>query len=563
MSNRRQFLKTSVASAGALAALSSGVLSSSNVSAHTGTTSTTGFIKVPTDGTDVRGLNLQQAFNRRWFGSSVEFIYLCFNSEGVMDALKDIIPTYGSAFTIRGGGHCYENFVFNRNVRAVVDISPMNSIEEDSSGAVVMEAGGTNWEAYKWLSKRGLCLPAGSCYSVGLGGHICGGGYGVLSRLFGLTVDWLSAVTVVTVNASGVPSIQTVSASSSTQEEKDLFWVHTGGGGGNFGVITAYHFDNLPTAPEIALVGVNSYDWSSVTPSTFESFLDEYADVISTATVPREFFGLLKLNHISAGGQFALVYQLVNSPSLPNAADLETAATDITSRLDAIVPSVASTSPIIGHPAWLGASAAKVNSSIYSFYEALQFLNGSGVNQRGKYKSAYMKKAFPADQSQKIYDWLHDVTTVDQDYTTQTLVQVDTYAGAINDRTPTDTPIPQRDSIMKLQYQAYWDQHDIDIGAPDCTQGIDLVNWMNAAYNDIYSATGGFPDPTQDKTDTVDGCYYNYPDSELANTQSGRDFALELYFGSNFKTNTRNLQQIKATWDPGNYFNHPQSIPLP
>ena len=560
---RRNLLKSAVA-ASATAGLGSIVGSTSALAQTTGgnCSNQTGFIKVPTDGSDVRALGLQRGFNRRWYAHDCLFIYLCYDEAGVVGALQDVI-SLGYQFSIKGGGHCYENFVCNDDVKAIIDISPINDIQLDATtGAVTMGAGGTNWEAYKWLSKQGLCLPAGSCYSVGLGGHICGGGYGLLSRLHGLTVDWLSAVTVVTVGADDTPTVRTVSANSSDPNEQDLFWAHTGGGGGNFGVITSYEFSNLPAMPELARIYVYTYNWSDFTLATFKQFLLAYYHLASTN--PREYFGLLKLNHISAGGQFSLVAQYVTSSDYPTANDLQVIVNNMNNQLSQIATPVTRTTPIIGHPGWLGepGTAGSDFHSVYTFYEAMQYLNGSGANQRGKYKSAYMRKTFPDTQAEKIYNWLHDTTSLPESLTSQTLVQVDTYGGAINDKAPTDTAVPQRDSVMKLQYQAYWAQDESKPGDPDSGDGLALVNWMNAAYADIYSETGGFPDPALDTTNTVDGCYYNYPDSELT-TQQNIDYAMRLYFLDNYKSNPRNLQNIKSVWDPENHFHHPQSIPLP
>ena len=88
-------------------------------------------------------------------------------------------------------------------------------------------------------------MPGGSCYGVGAGGHISGGGYGVLSRLHGLTVDWLSAVDILTVDAKGNVEQRRVDS----KHEPDLFRACCGAGGNNFGLITAYYFDKMPVAP--------------------------------------------------------------------------------------------------------------------------------------------------------------------------------------------------------------------------------------------------------------------------------------------------------------------------
>ncbi|MCF2436876.1 FAD-binding protein [Streptomyces thinghirensis] len=85
----------------------------------------------------------------------------------------------------------------------------MNRVYFDASmDAYCVEAGATNWQAATQLYRTsGRALPGGSCYSVGSGGHISGGGYGLLSRQFGLTVDYLYAVEVVTVADGKTPKV--------------------------------------------------------------------------------------------------------------------------------------------------------------------------------------------------------------------------------------------------------------------------------------------------------------------------------------------------------------------
>src|SRR5690606_2126755 len=86
-------------------------------------------------------------------------------------------------------------------------------------------------------SRWGVTVPGGICLGVGMGGHVTGGGYGPLSRKFGLVADHLAGVEVVTVDADG--SARTVTAMKDGPEH-DLWWAHTGGGGGNFGVVTRF-----------------------------------------------------------------------------------------------------------------------------------------------------------------------------------------------------------------------------------------------------------------------------------------------------------------------------------
>jgi hypothetical protein len=74
-----------------------------------------------------------------------------------------------------------------------------------------------------------------------LGGHVSGGGWGWLTRRDSLIVDHLYGVEVVVVDANG--AVRTVVATREANDpNRDLWWAHTGGGGGNFGVVTRYLF---------------------------------------------------------------------------------------------------------------------------------------------------------------------------------------------------------------------------------------------------------------------------------------------------------------------------------
>jgi hypothetical protein len=109
--------------------------------------------------------------------------------------------------------------------------------------------------------------------------------------------------------------------------------------------------------------------------------------------------------------------------------------------------------------------------------EATQTLNGSGPNQRGKYKSAYMTKPFPDDQIDAIWANLKYPSFVNS----QALLQVDSYGGQVNAVLPGATAVAQRSSILKLQYQTYWTEPDQD----DAN-----LRWIASFYEAVYAQTG-------------------------------------------------------------------------
>jgi hypothetical protein len=204
---------------------------------------------------------------------------------------------------------------------------------------------------------------------------------------------------------------------------------------------------------------------------------------------------------------------------------------------------------IVGHPVYL---AMPVSYQDLRWFQAVQTLSGSGPNRKGKFKSAYMRDSFPDDQIRTIYKYLTWTPPEGIDMT-QSLLQVDSYGGQINTVARQATAVWQRSSIFKLQYQTFW--QDPDSGPSPI--GDVHIGWINDFYRDVYAEYGGIPDPSRDPKNNVDGCYINYCDADL-NNYGGVAKALSLYYGGNLPR----LIQAKRQWDPLNYFQNRQSIPL-
>ena len=519
-------------------------------------------------------LSDRQGFDRRWFASNLQEVFVPTSLESVAECLSQAIARHGDAVKVVSGRHCYENFVYNPSTAAVLDLSGLHQVGYDRERQLFfVDAGCENWTIYRsLLNGYGKTLPAGSCYSVGAGGHVSGGGYGLLSRLHGLTVDHLHAVDIAVWDGPrGEARLLHVSQQSSDPDERDLFWALRGAGGGNFGVIARYYFADLPEAPSHAALWTLAWNWSDMPLPAFRALLAEYVDLMQE--LPEHCFTLLKLNH-QAAGQLALVLQVASPPVLSRAAagadlsrQVRRQVDSLQARFGSIAPAVPLRTPLVGHLGRLQALPPSMEAQQLTYLEALQTLNGSGPNQFGSYKSAYMTQAFPDEQVEAIHHWLQVVPEgLQAADMTQSLLQVDSYGGAINRIAPEATAVPQRSSILKLQYQTYW-TNDAAPGEserePYLSQETAHVAWINGMYADVYRASGGTPDPAKDPSGTVAGCYYNYPDCALGTHANGRiDQALWLYFLDNFRRNPRNLVAVKRRWDPGNLFHHAQSLPL-
>ena len=122
------------------------------------------------DDADLRFPSLSLGFNMRWRSSNCERIYLTNTPEGVRQAVDETISLYGAGKTkIMSGGHCYENFVFNEDTFAVINVTPLLDWGYDEEHeAYFLSSGDTNWGAFKKIFRHlGKVLPGGSCYSVG------------------------------------------------------------------------------------------------------------------------------------------------------------------------------------------------------------------------------------------------------------------------------------------------------------------------------------------------------------------------------------------------------------
>lgn len=206
------------------------------------------------------------------------------------ESVSDIGPTIrfardqGLRLAIRGGGH---NVAGNGTVDdgIVLDLASLNAVEVDpAAGRVRVGPGATLADVDRATEPHHLAVPIGVVSGTGMAGLTLGGGIGWLTRPYGLTVDNLLDVEVVT--AAG----ELVRASST--ENAELFW-GVRGGGGNFGVVSRFTFRAHPLGPDI-VTGTFIYDadrwadalrayaaWSSALP-------DDATSIISFLVPPED-----------------------------------------------------------------------------------------------------------------------------------------------------------------------------------------------------------------------------------------------------------------------------------
>ncbi len=148
----------------------------------------------------------------------------------------------GLPVSIRGGGHHIAgNAVCDDGL--MIDLSRMTAVHVNAeTRRAYVEPGATLRDFDHEAQAFGLATPLGINSTTGVAGLTLGGGFGWLTRKYGMTVDNLVSAEVVTADGKRVRA--------SAQEHPDLFWA-VRGGGGNFGVVTLFEFQLHPVGPEL------------------------------------------------------------------------------------------------------------------------------------------------------------------------------------------------------------------------------------------------------------------------------------------------------------------------
>ncbi|OUD04956.1 FAD-linked oxidase [Streptomyces swartbergensis] len=477
---------------------------------------------------DFRYPSLNKSHNGR-FTPRPDAIIAVYSPEQAVRAVEDAVRV-GKRIAVRSGGHCYEDFVTSADVRIVLDVSQLDQVSFDSEHqAFSVEAGATLGKVYKDLYYGwGVTIPGGSCPSVGVGGHIAGGGYGNLSRRHGMVVDHLYGVEVIVVDRMG-KARRVVATRRSDDPHRDLWWAHTGGGGGNFGVVLRYLLrspqargrqpgDLLPRPPATAPGLVATWQWAQTDERAFITLVRNHGGWHERHP-HTELFSSLALTHRATGTLQLLVG--VNGEQQDAGRLMEDYLGQVTAGVGAPPETTRSDQP------WLTATLG-----------AATYAGGTPF----KSKAAFLRRRWTDRQIGVVHQYL-----TDGDTRWGTSVHVTSFGGEINAVAPDATAFPHRDALFSVTYGHYWTDPE------DHAE----IEWIRRFYQEVHAETGGVPVPG----DVNGGCYVNYPDADLADPKwntSGVPWHT-LYYRDNYPR----LQRVKARWDPRDVFRHALSVRPP
>ncbi len=368
--------------------------------------------------------------NNRAYDWHPALIVRCASPSDVARTL-DFAQKKGLPLAVRAGGHSAAGYgVCDGGV--VIDLSGMRRIEVDADKRVVRAGAGCLVGDLDEATQRfGLATLLGTCPTVGIGGLTLGGGEGALMPKYGVTCDNLVSAHVVTVDGRQVEA--------SKDSNPDLFWAIRGGGG-NFGVVTAFDYRLHPVNEVLA--GALIYPSGRIREllQTYVKFTGAAPDEVSVAGIilPSE-----------QGPRFQMLVGYCGRPSIGN--DL---LSPLRTQLKPQVDSVKPTSYLEAQRNWFPAAGEKPSG----YFVANVFL--PQLNEAA----------------------IAAITAATQDAPRRFMVLIGNFRGAVTRVRPTEMAFALRQQGYEVDVSGNW-------SVPEERQG--AVRWVSALREKLQPLSHG------------------------------------------------------------------------
>ncbi|MEH6576518.1 MAG: FAD-binding oxidoreductase [Amphritea sp.] len=412
-------------------------------------------------------------------------IVRCTGTADVIHAIK-FARKHQLLISVRGAGHNIAGKSLYDGA-LLIDLSTMRSVRVDPEARqAIVEPGATLGDLDHETQAYGLAVPVGINSTTGVAGLTLGGGFGWLSRSYGLTVDNLVAAEVVTAAGERLRC--------DALNHANLFWAISGGGG-NFGIVTSFEFQLHPVGPEV-MSGpiVFPFDQAASVLRSYREFCASCSEKLTVWAVIRDAPPLPFLAAEVHGTRVLILVALYNG--------------DMAEGEKALAPLRQLGQPIADgfapHP-------------FVGFQQAFDPLLTPGVRN-------YWKSHNFTELSDGLIDQLVDYGS--RLPSPQSEIFVAQMGGVTNTVAAEATAYPHRDVEFVMNVHTRWDHADQD---DEC------VLWAR----DFYQATRPF---------ATGGVYVNF----ISEDEDRVDGA----YGPNYDR----LAQIKADYDPDNFFRVNQNI---
>ncbi|MED6120427.1 hypothetical protein PIB30_020779 [Stylosanthes scabra] len=422
----------------------------------------------------------------------------------------------GVQLKIRSGGHDFEgiSYVSQASSFIILDMFHFQNVNVDVQNEIaVIEAGASLGQVYYRIYEKSKVhgFPAGVCPTVGVGGHISGGGYGNMIRKHGLSVDHVIDAKMVDANGRILDR---------EAMGDDLFWAIRGGGGASFGVILSYTVKLVPVPETVTVFQVdksleqNATDvvlqWQQVAPHTDERlFMRLVMQPVKKRTIRVSVMALF------LGG-----------------------ADEVVTLLGKEFPLLGLKKEICHEMRWIDSVVWWASYNDGSTLNALLDRSHYRVHYNKK-KSDYVETPISKDGFNLIWKKMIELGRV--------VLIFNPYGGRMNEIAYDATPFPHRaGNLYKVQYSVTWEE------AGDGAEK-NFIGQIRMMYN--YMTPFVSKNPRR--------AYFNYRDLDIGVKMHGKDSYQDgvVYGSKYFNRNLERLVKVKSAIDPENYFWNEQSIP--
>lgn len=422
---------------------------------------------------------------------------------------------------IRSGGHDYDGLSYVSSVTFIVlDLSNFRNITvdmKDDGGSAWVQTGATLGELFYriWEKSEVHAFPAGNCPTVGVGGHVSGGGYGHLIRKFGLTIDYVVDATIVDVKGRVLDR---------KSMGEDLFWALRGGGAGSFGVVLAFKVKLVEVPKTITVFRVDR--------TTDQNALDMVHkwQFVAPRTDPGLFIRVLLASPTK--NKTRTVNAKVRALYLGN-------ASDVVSMMAKEFPELGLKIDDCKEMTWIQSVLWWMN------YKDVEKVKPEVLLERKpdsakfvKRKSDYVEKEITKPELNRL---IQQLATLDR-----TGLVLNPYGGNLNATASNETAFPHRHKLYKIQHSSTWSD-----ARPEADRL--YVGSLRKTYRIMTPFVSKNPR----------SAYLNYRDVDIGVNDHGKDSYRkgEIYGRKYFGENFDRLVRVKTAVDPENFFRNEQSIP--
>ncbi|KAK8571632.1 hypothetical protein V6N12_027712 [Hibiscus sabdariffa] len=434
--------------------------------------------------------------------------------------------SHGLQIRTRSGGHDFEGLSYVSDVPfVVIDLSQFRLIDVDVENREAwVQSGAITGELYYRINERAtnLTFPGALCHTVGIGGLISGGGYGLLFRKYGLAGD--NVIDAQLVDANG-------RVLNRRSMGEDLFWAIRGGGGGSFGIVLSWKVKLVPIPSTVTVFAVGRTLEQNTT-----QLLHRWQYV--APNLPNDAYSVVSIS-------------TMNSTETGNRTVLATFISVFQGSANELMPLMQERFPELG--------LVRENLIEMTWIESLIFLaqlpnetpeillnrtyrNTRLLSPAFKAKSDYVRKPMPEIALQGLWSQLLE------DVATTATMNFISYGGKMDEIPESALPFPHRKgTLYKIDYNIGWREEENNNPQR-------YINWIRK----VYRYMGAFVSKSPREA------YINYRDLDIGrNNDDGRtSYTQASVWGRKyFKKNFDRLVYVKSKTDPENFFRHEQSIP--